>query len=104
MEVSADGRTVTMLPGSDSGFPMPCDSRNELRIAAPRLGHRREAAVRPHLARWTDPDGRRCQAEETFATVTAARAFPATVQADILRQTYRAPRRVTETLAEYGAR
>jgi hypothetical protein len=33
MEVSADGRTVTMSLGSDSGFPMPCDSSKEMRIA-----------------------------------------------------------------------
>jgi integrase len=57
-----------------------------------------------YIARWSDPDGRRCQAEQTFESITDARAFLATVKADILRRTYRAPRKVTETLAEYGAR
>jgi hypothetical protein len=57
-----------------------------------------------YIARWTDTDGLRCQAEQTFATTTDARAFLATVKADLLRKTYRAPRKVTETLAVYGAR
>jgi len=55
------------------------------------------------IARWSDPDGRRCQADQTFDSTSDARAFLATVKADILRRTYRAPRKVTETLAGYGA-
>lgn len=43
-------------------------------------------------------------ADQTFATTADARAFLATVEADILRRTYRAPRRVSETLAAFGAR
>jgi integrase len=54
-------------------------------------------------ARWRDEDGVRQTAEETFASVSDARAFLATVQADMLRRTYRAPRQVSETLSEYGA-
>lgn len=57
-----------------------------------------------YIARWSDLDGKRCQAEQTFESVSDARAFLATVKADILRRTYRAPRTVSETLAEYGAR
>jgi hypothetical protein len=49
--------------------------------------------------RWRDAAGTRHTAEQTFATVTAARAFLATVQADVLRKTYRAPRPVTESLS-----
>lgn len=55
-------------------------------------------------ARWRDPSGRRVTAEQTFPTTADARAFLSTVEADILRRTYRAPRRVSETLAAYGAR
>jgi hypothetical protein len=33
MDLSADGRTVTLALGSDAGFPMPCDSTKEMRIA-----------------------------------------------------------------------
>ena len=57
-----------------------------------------------YIARWSDTDGRRCQAEQTFETPTDARAFLATVKADLLRRTYRAPRKVIETLADYGVR
>ena len=53
--------------------------------------------------RWRDTAGMRHTAEQTFPTVTAARAFLATIQADMLRKTYRAPRPVTETLSEYAA-
>jgi integrase len=42
-------------------------------------------------------------APQSFATLAEARAHLATVEADLLRRTYRAPRKVTETLAEYGA-
>jgi hypothetical protein len=55
-----------------------------------------------YRVRWRDAAGTRHTAEQTVATVTAARAFLATVQADILRKTYRAPRPVTETLSQYG--
>lgn len=55
-------------------------------------------------ARWRDPSGRRSTAEQTFPTTADARAFLATVEADLLRRTYRAPRRVSETLSTYGAR
>lgn len=55
-------------------------------------------------ARWRDPSGRRVTAEQTFPTTADARAFLATVEADLLRRTYRAPRRVVETLSTYGAR
>ena len=55
-------------------------------------------------ARWRDPSGRRATAHRTFATTADARAFLATVEADILRRTYRAPRRVSETLSDYGTR
>lgn len=56
-----------------------------------------------YRVRWRDEQGARRTADHTFATVTAARGFLATVQADMLRKTYRAPREVTETLAEYAA-
>jgi hypothetical protein len=55
-----------------------------------------------YRVRWRDAEGNRQRAEQTFATVTEARAFLATVQADMLRRTCKAPRRVTETLADYG--
>ncbi|MGQ0846256.1 MAG: tyrosine-type recombinase/integrase [Sporichthyaceae bacterium] len=55
-----------------------------------------------YLARWSDADGKRCQAEQTFESVSDARAFLATIKTDILRRTYRAPRQVTERLSEYG--
>lgn len=54
--------------------------------------------------RWRDDDGNRQRAEQTFATVTDAKAYLATVKADMLRKTYRAPRQVTDSLAEYGTR
>lgn len=52
--------------------------------------------------RWRGPDGQRVSATQTFATKADARRYLATVEADILRRTYRAPRRVDETLAEFG--
>lgn len=54
--------------------------------------------------RWRDDDGRRQTAGQTFTTKADARRFLATVEADKLRGTYRAPKVVTETLAEYGVR
>lgn len=54
--------------------------------------------------RWRDAYGNRQRAEQTFATVTDAKAYLATVKADMLRKTYRAPRQVSETLADYGDR
>jgi integrase len=53
--------------------------------------------------RWRDSEGRRQRAEQTFASVTEAKAYLATVQADMVRKTYRAPRHVSDTLASYGA-
>ena len=55
-------------------------------------------------ARWHDEDGRRRTPGQTFATKADARRFLATVEADKLRGTYRAPRVVTDTLGDYGAR
>jgi integrase len=52
--------------------------------------------------RWRGPDGQRVSATQTFATKADARRYLATVEADILRRTYRAPRRVDEALAEFG--
>lgn len=57
-----------------------------------------------YRARFREPSGRRVAAEQTFASVGSARAFLATVEADILRRTYRAPRLVSETLSSYGTR
>ena len=54
--------------------------------------------------RWHDEDGQRRTAGQTFATKADARRFLATVEADKLRGTYRAPRVVTDTLGDYGAR
>lgn len=54
--------------------------------------------------RWHDEDGRRRTAGQTFATKADARRFLATVEADKLRGTYRAPRVVTDTLGDYGSR
>lgn len=54
--------------------------------------------------RWHDEDGQRRTAGQTFATKADARRFLATVEADKLRGTYRAPRVVTDTLGAYGAR
>ena len=54
--------------------------------------------------RWRDEEGRRRTAGQTFATKADARRFLATVEADKLRGTYRAPRVVTDTLSEYGPR
>lgn len=54
--------------------------------------------------RWRDDDGQRRTASQTFATKADARRFLATVEADKLRGTYRAPRVVTDTLGEYGPR
>ena len=53
---------------------------------------------------WREPNGLRVTGERTFLTITDARAFLATVETDLLRQTYRAPRRTTHTLGDYGAR
>jgi hypothetical protein len=58
--------------------------------------------TRGDSARWRDSDGLRVTAPQSFATLSDARGYPATVEADQLRRTYRAPRRVTETLAQYG--
>ena len=55
-----------------------------------------------YRVRWRDPDGLRVTAPQSFATLSEARGYLATVEADQLRRTYRAPRRVTETLAQYG--
>ena len=52
--------------------------------------------------RWRGVDGQRVSAKQTFATKADARRFLATVEADILRRTYRAPKEVDETLAQYG--
>lgn len=57
-----------------------------------------------YRVRFRDPGGRRVAAEQTFASIGSARAYLATVEADILRRTYRAPRLVSETLAPFGAR
>ena len=57
-----------------------------------------------YRTRWFEPNGRRVTGERTFLTITDARAFLATVETDLLRQTYRAPRRTTHTLGDYGAR
>lgn len=57
-----------------------------------------------YRVRWRDYDGNRQRADQTFATITDAKAYLATVKADMLRKTYRAPRQVTESLAEYGTR
>lgn len=54
--------------------------------------------------RWHDEDGQRRTAGQTFATKADARRFLATVETDKLRGTYRAPRVVTDTLGDYGAR
>ena len=54
--------------------------------------------------RWHDEDGQRRTAGQTFATKADARRFLATVEADKLRGTYRAPRVVTDTLGDYGTR
>jgi integrase len=54
--------------------------------------------------RWHDEDGQRPTAGQTFATKADARRFLATVEADKLRGTYRAPRVVTDTLGDYGTR
>lgn len=56
-----------------------------------------------YRARWRDPSGRRATADQTFASIGSARSYLATVEADILRRSYRAPRRVSKTLASYGA-
>ncbi len=52
---------------------------------------------------WRDPSGRRATADQTLSSIGSTRAYLATVEADILRRTYRAPRRVSKTLASYGA-
>ncbi len=52
-----------------------------------------------YRVRWRDSDGLRVTAPQSFATLSEARGYLATVEADQLRRTYRAPRRVTETLA-----
>lgn len=54
--------------------------------------------------RWHDEDGQRRTAGQTFATKADARRFLATVEADKLRGSYRAPRVVTDTLGDYGTR
>lgn len=57
-----------------------------------------------YRARWRDPSGRRETADQTFTSIGSARAYLATVQADLLRRTYRAPRRSSMTLSTYGSR
>ncbi len=57
-----------------------------------------------YRVRWRDPDGERVTATQTFARVADARGYLATVEADILRRTYRAPKRVDESLSTYGWR
>jgi len=53
-------------------------------------------------ARYTAPDGKKYTAPTTFTTVTDARTYLATVQADLVRQTWRAPVRSGIKLNEYG--
>lgn len=57
-----------------------------------------------YRTRWLGPDGLRVTGEQTFLTIADARAFLATVETDLLRQTYRAPRTSTVTFGDYGAR
>ncbi len=57
-----------------------------------------------YRVRWTDADGVRGTAPLTFATIADARAYLATIKVDMLREVYRAPKRVTETLRTYGDR
>ena len=49
-------------------------------------------------------DGQRVNAPTTFTTVTDARVFLATVRADLTREAWRAPARVTDTVETYGRR
>jgi integrase len=57
-----------------------------------------------YRVRWRDADGQRLTATQTFATVADARRYLATLEADMLRRTYRAPKRVSESLSTYGWR
>lgn len=89
---------------------MPDASTRRGRPAAQVRGHRRGFGEVEKLpsgrfrARWTDSSGGRVTAPQTFASVADARVHLSTVQADILRRTYRAPRRLRETLVVYGER
>lgn len=76
----------------------------------PRRGRRKGFGTVERLpsgryrARWRDPDGERVTANQTFARVADARGYLAIIEADILRRTYRAPKRVDESLSTYGWR
>ncbi len=49
-------------------------------------------------------DGQMQRAPQTFDSRSDARKYLDTVRADIVRQTWRAPRKVTETVGSYGMR
>ena len=57
-----------------------------------------------YQARYRGPDAQWYAAPITYTTVADADAFLATVHADVIRDTWRAPRRVTATLQDFGAR
>lgn len=57
-----------------------------------------------YRARYRGPDGLHYAAPVTFPTVADADAWLATVQADMVRAVWKAPRHVRETLSAYGWR
>jgi len=73
------------------------------RQARRRFGSVRKLPSGRYQARYRGPDAEWYTAPITYPTTADADAFLSTVHADIVRQTWKAPRRVTVTLREYGA-
>lgn len=79
-------------------------------MAAKRKDSRRRFGSVEHLesgrirARYRGPDGLHYSAPVTFPTVADADAWLATVQADMVRDVWKAPQHVRETLSVYGWR
>lgn len=93
MEMDTQGQTAT---GTDT--PRPRRRRTG-------FGEIEKLPSGRYRVRWTEPGGgQRQTARQTFRTLADARGLLATVEADILRKTYRAPRRVEDTVSSYGTR
>lgn len=67
------------------------------------FGSIRELPSGRHQARYRGPDGRTYRGESTFARKADARAWLSTIEADMVRGQWRAPKRVTVTVAEHVA-
>jgi integrase len=72
------------------------------RVAGRRsFGNVRELKSGRHQARYRAPDGQIYKAEQTFPRKADANAWLATVQADMVRGSWKAPKRSTSTVGDY---